>query len=88
MILIIVVASILTITEEFIFIDVLFETTSAFATVGLSRGITPNLSSMGKIIITLTMYAGRVGPLTMAFAFAQKNKAKKYRYAEGNIMVG
>lgn len=88
MVLIIVVASVLTITEEFIFLDVLFETTSAFATVGLSRGITPDLSSMGKIIITLTMYAGRVGPLTMAFAFAQKNKAKKYRYAEGNIIVG
>lgn len=88
MVLIIVVASILTITEEFIFLDVLFETTSAFATVGLSRGITPDLSSMGKVIIILTMYAGRVGPLTMAFAFAQKNKAKKYRYAEGNIIVG
>ena len=88
MILIIVVAAILTITEEFIFLDVLFETTSAFATVGLSRGITPDLSSIGKMIITLTMYAGRVGPLTMAFAFAQKNKAQKYRYAEGNIIVG
>lgn len=88
MVLIIVVASILTITEDFKFLDVLFETTSAFATVGLSRGITPELSSMGKLIITLTMYAGRVGPLTMAFAFAQKNKIKKYRYAEGNIIVG
>ncbi|HZK33635.1 MAG TPA: TrkH family potassium uptake protein [Tissierellaceae bacterium] len=88
MVLIIVVASILTITEEFIFLDVLFETTSAFATVGLSRGITPHLSTMGKIIIALTMYAGRVGVLTMAFAFAQKNKDKKYRYAEGNIIVG
>lgn len=88
MTLILFVASVLTITEEFIFLDVLFETTSAFATVGLSRGITPDLSSMGKLIITLTMYAGRVGPLTMAFAFAQKNKAKKYRYAEGNIIVG
>ncbi len=88
MTLIIVVSTILTITEDFIFLDVLFETTSAFATVGLTRGITPNLSSIGKFIIALTMYAGRVGPLTMAFAFANKNKAKKYRYAEGNIIVG
>lgn len=88
MTLIIVVSTILTITENFIFLDVLFETTSAFATVGLTRGITPNLSSIGKFIIALTMYAGRVGPLTMAFAFANKNKAKKYRYAEGNIIVG
>lgn len=88
MTLIIVVSTILTITEDFIFLDVLFETTSAFATVGLSRGITPNLSSIGKFIIALTMYAGRVGSLTMAFAFANKNKAKKYRYADGNIIVG
>lgn len=88
MTLIIVVSTILTITEDFIFLDVLFETTSAFATVGLTRGITPNLSSIGKLIIALTMYAGRVGPLTMAFAFANKNRAKKYRYADGNIIVG
>lgn len=86
--LIIVVATLLTITEDAVFLDLLFETTSAFATVGLSRGITPELSNMGKIIIILTMYAGRVGPLTMAFAFAQKNKAKKYRYSEGTIIVG
>lgn len=86
--LIILVATLLTITENATFLDLLFESTSAFATVGLSRGITPDLSSMGKFIIVLTMYAGRVGPLTMAFAFAQKNRAKNYRYAEGTIIVG
>lgn len=85
---IIVVSTLLTMTEEFSFLDLLFETTSAFATVGLSRGITPDLSNIGKFIIVLTMYAGRVGPLTMAFAFAQKNKTKSYRYAEGTIIVG
>lgn len=87
-ILIIIVSFILTVTEAATFLDVLFETTSAFATVGLTRGITPNLTYFGKIIIILTMYAGRVGPLTMAFAFAQKNKPKKFRYSEGNILVG
>ena len=87
-ILIIIVSFILTVTEAATFLDVLFETTSAFATVGLTRGITPNLTDFGKIIIILTMYAGRVGPLTMAFAFAQKNKRSNFRYSEGNIIVG
>lgn len=88
MILIIIVSFILTVTEPASFLDVLFETTSAFATVGLTRGITPNLTNFGKIIITLTMYAGRVGPLTMALVFAKKNKITNYRYTEGNIIVG
>lgn len=86
--LIIIVSIVLTITEKATFLDVLFETTSAFGTVGLTRGITPNLTNIGKIIITLTMYAGRVGPLTMVFAFAQKQKVSQYRFSEGNIMVG
>lgn len=88
MILVILVSFILTITEGAMFLDILFETTSAFATVGLTRGITPYLSNFGKIIITLTMYAGRVGPLTMAFAFGNKKTHMKYRYSEGNILVG
>ena len=86
--LIIVVSFILTVTEKAAFLDLLFETTSAFATVGLTRGVTPDLTTIGKIIITLTMYAGRVGPLTMAFAFAKESKHKGYKYSEGNIMVG
>lgn len=88
--LVICVSMMLTITEDGTFLDLLFETTSAFATVGLSRGITPNLTTFGKIIITITMYFGRVGPLTMAFAFAKKQKdhSASYRYSEENIMVG
>ncbi|TCU67472.1 trk system potassium uptake protein TrkH [Tissierella praeacuta] len=88
MTLIIIVSFILTVTEPADFLDVLFETTSAFATVGLTRGITPNLTNFGKLLITLTMYAGRVGPLTMAFAFAKKAKVSNFRYSEGNILVG
>ncbi len=88
LILILTVSIILTITEESSFLDILFETTSAFGTVGLTRGITPNLSNIGKIVITLTMYAGRVGPLTMAFAFAERQKQSLYRYSEENITVG
>lgn len=88
LILILIVSVVLTITEESSFLDILFETTSAFGTVGLTRGITPNLSNIGKLVITLTMYAGRVGPLTMAFAFAQRQKQSLYRHSEENIIVG
>lgn len=85
-----VVSLVLTLSEDATFLDLLFETTSAFGTVGLTRGVTPNLSDFGKVLITLTMYSGRVGPLTMAFAFAkrQKNNSSSYRYSEGNILVG
>lgn len=85
---IIIVSLILTVTEQARFIDVLFESTSAFATVGVSRGLSSNLSNIGKIIISLTMYIGRVGPLTMGLAFASKRNNKNYRYSEGNILVG
>ncbi|MBC8591270.1 TrkH family potassium uptake protein [Wansuia hejianensis] len=83
-----IVSFILTLTEEAGFLELLFETTSAFATVGLTRGVTPNLSNIGKLIISLTMYIGRVGPLTMAFAFKHRRTHKQYRNAEGNIIVG
>ncbi len=82
------VTFILTLTEDQEFLNILFETTSAFGTVGLSRGITPELSNAGKLILTLTMYSGRVGPLTLAFAVGYKEEHKRFRYAEGNITVG
>lgn len=88
MVLIIGVSFILTLTESWGFLDTMFEATSAFATVGLTRGLTPNLSNAGKLIIIGTMYAGRVGPLTMAFAFGYNKKHKRYRYSEGHISVG
>jgi trk system potassium uptake protein TrkH len=81
-------AFVLTITEGKEFLDVLFESASAFATVGLSRGITPDLTNIGKVIIMLTMYAGRVGPLTMAFAIGYNKKHRRYKYSQGHISVG
>lgn len=81
------VTFLLTLTEDQEFLNILFETTSAFGTVGLSRGITPELSNAGKLILTLTMYSGRVGPLTLAFAVGYKEEHKRFRYAEGNITV-
>ena len=86
--LVMIVSLVLTLTESGNFLDLLFETTSAFGTVGLTRGITPSLSNIGKVIISITMYLGRVGPLTMAFAFSQKQKQPLYRHCEGNIIVG
>ena len=50
--------------------DVLYETVSAFATVGLTTGITPSLSTVSKLLISLTMFLGRVGPLTVSMALS------------------
>lgn len=57
-------------------IDLMYETVSAAATVGLSRDLTPTLSTLGKLIISLTMYLGRVGPISLAVAFSVKHRAK------------
>ena len=72
------------------FDNIMFESVSAFATVGLSSGITPSLSMTSKIFMIITMFAGRVGPLTLALAFSRSyNRSKtKYKYPEGKIMVG
>lgn len=86
-----IVTVILSITEaQFEFIDVFFETVSAFGTVGLSAGITGELSIVGKIIISITMFFGRVGPITVATAIAERHTGKKalVRYPEGKIFVG
>jgi trk system potassium uptake protein len=70
------------------FMDILYEVTSAFGTVGLTLGFTPNLSSIGKVLIILMMYFGRVGPLTVMLALARKNKKSGYKYPEGKILIG
>lgn len=68
----------------------LFEATSAFGTVGLSLGLTQKLTAIGKIIVALTMYAGRVGPLTVIIALAMKKQGKNnsIKYPEDKILVG
>jgi trk system potassium uptake protein TrkH len=80
---------VLTITEQGKdFLMLLFETTSAFATVGLSMGLTPELSHVGKGIIIFTMFAGRVGPLTIAYAVTMRRNPEAFRYPKGKIMIG
>ncbi|HEY3248856.1 MAG TPA: TrkH family potassium uptake protein [bacterium] len=70
------------------FVPALFEVTSAFGTVGLSTGITPQLSAAGRILIMLTIFAGRVGLLTVAFALTKRQQPMNYRYPEERILVG
>jgi trk system potassium uptake protein TrkH len=86
--LVLAVTMLLTITETADFLMILFETVSAFGTVGLTMGLTTKLTVIGKILIALTMFAGRVGPLTIAFAVAQKQQKTLYRLAEEKIMIG
>ena len=77
------------IIEDMSFIEVLFEVVSAFATVGLSTGITGKLSTMSEILIIFTMYLGRVGPLTLALVLGEtRKKSSKIKYPEENIAIG
>src|SRR5680860_127154 len=82
--------SILSHTERVDLLSVLFEVTSAFGTVGLSLGLTPTLSVVGKIAIILTMFIGRVGPLTLAFVLSQKRNKQvgHIKYPDERIMIG
>ena len=70
------------------FLKTLFEIVSAFGTVGLSTGITDGLNDASKLCVIVTMFAGRVGPLTLALALAFKERADKYVFPEENLMVG
>ncbi|MCR2805350.1 TrkH family potassium uptake protein [Paenibacillus soyae] len=85
------VTILLTITENMMtdhFLEILFEATSAFSTTGLSMGLTADLSTAGKIIVTITMFLGRLGPLTLAYALAQKRTKSKIGYPEDHILIG
>lgn len=70
------------------FLDTLYEMTSAIATVGLSRGLTGELNSVGKIIVSLAMYLGRIGPITLALAFNTNKSAGDVSYAESKVIIG
>jgi trk system potassium uptake protein TrkH len=70
------------------FLACLFEATSAFATVGLSTGMTPELSAPGKCLIACTMFIGRLGPLTLLLALAERTHAERYRYPDEVVSLG
>ncbi len=87
--LVVAVSMALSVVEGGEYLPLLFETTSAFGTVGLSTGVTPDLSAPGRVLIILTMFAGRVGPLTLAFALARRSRPlPPVQYLEERVAVG
>lgn len=80
--------TLLSFIERMPFIQALFEVVSAFGTVGLSTGITPSLSAAGRILVMLTIFTGRVGLLTAAFALTRRQQPANIRYPEERIYVG
>lgn len=70
------------------FIDVLFEVTSAFGTVGLGVGVSDHLHVVGKLILCFIMYVGRLGPLTLLYTINIKQKHKSIRLAQDDVIVG
>ncbi len=78
---------VLTISEEAPFLDIAFEVVSAFGTVGLSRGLTVQLSAPGQVVIMALMLVGRVGPLTLAFTLANRRRAA-IQYPAAPVNVG
>ncbi|UCG31482.1 MAG: Trk family potassium uptake protein [candidate division WOR-3 bacterium] len=93
----IVVSTLLLLTSVFLlllasenkpFLPLLFEAVSAFGTVGLSMGITPDLTIIGKLLIIVLMYGGRLGPLTLGFALTRVLRKEKIEYPEAKVMIG
>jgi trk system potassium uptake protein TrkH len=78
----------LNLTESQPFARLLFEVVSAFATVGLSTGITHELSPFGRLIVIVAMFVGRLGPLTLALALAARERRAHYRWPEEGVRIG
>ncbi len=70
------------------FMDLIFEHVSAASTVGLSTGMTPELSEVGKFVLIIAMFIGRVGTLTLAYLLGKQVISKRYKYPEGHTMIG
>jgi trk system potassium uptake protein TrkH len=83
-----IVAFALTLTERARFLDLLFEAFSAFGTVGMSTGITPDLNPAGRLIVALSMFAGRLGPLTLVLALAARERQAVLRWPEEGVKIG
>ncbi|SHE71542.1 trk system potassium uptake protein TrkH [Seinonella peptonophila] len=87
-VLVMVVTMLITILEHTDILTAMYETTSAFGTVGLTMGLTPTLSTPGKILIMITMFAGRLGPLTVGLALARRGQPPSYKYPEEKPIIG
>jgi trk system potassium uptake protein TrkH len=80
--------ALLLITQKESLIKLLFEATSAFGTVGLSTGVTFGLTGVGKIIVTVLIYIGRIGPLTLAYAVGRQSRILRREFPRARVMVG
>ena len=74
--------------QDFPFIDLLFESVSAFGTVGLSTGLTADLSPWGHLVLIISMFLGRIGPLSLGLLMIQSAKGELYRYAQERVTIG
>jgi trk system potassium uptake protein TrkH len=85
-----VVGSTMVLTEltDFAIPDVMFEATSAFSTVGLSTGITPNMGVPGQLVLVGLMFVGRLGPITLVSALALRERTRRYSLPEGAPLIG
>lgn len=84
-----IVSLVLMLTEEDIpFLNLFFDTISAFGTTGLSTGVPPLLSLAGKILFMIAMFVGRLGPLTMALALTPREEATVYRFVQERVKIG
>lgn len=70
------------------FNDMLFDSMSALATVGVSTGITPGLSDLGKTLLCVLMFVGRLGPLTLGYALQMRTHPRRYRFPVGDVRIG
>jgi trk system potassium uptake protein TrkH len=75
-------------TNDFSFLPLMFETMSGLATVGVSTGITPDLTTAGKLVLCLTMFVGRLGPLTAVYALQRREVRQSYSYPEAHVRMG
>jgi len=80
--------NLLPVESRHLFVEYLFDTVSAFGTVGLSMGITPKLNDIQKYALIIMMFAGRIGPLTLAFSLSRGAGKRRITYAEEGVMVG
>jgi trk system potassium uptake protein TrkH len=84
-----IIVVLLTISNDGIdFLELFFESVSAFGTVGLSSGITPQLSDWGHLILVVAMFVGRIGPFTVGLAMAQRTEGDPYRFAKERVTIG
>ena len=79
---------VLSISEPFSLIEILFEVCSAFGTTGLSMGITPELSILGKVVIMIIMFIGRIGILTFLYLLGTKERKDNFHYPKERVIIG